>query len=237
MKISIIIPTLNEEKNIVELLERLKDVVVSHNVEIIVSDGGSKDDTVNMAKSYGATVFHSPARGRAIQMNHAAKEASGEILYFVHADSRPPVTLAHDILSAVEEGYLLGCYQFQFDSPSVLLRINSFFTRFDRMMFRGGDQTLFVTKKVFEEFGGYDPNFKIMEEYDFLKRVRKRYAFKIMDGPVIVSARKYDTNSYLKVNFANLIVFTMYRLGYSQESMLRQYHRMLKQENYNFDLK
>ena len=205
--------------------------------EIIVSDGGSIDKTVSEAQAHGAKVYLSPKRGRASQMNFGALHATGDILYFVHADSRPPLEFGSDVLDSVKSGFPIGCYRFRFDSPQLLLSINSYFTRFDKLMFRGGDQTLFVTREVFEEVGGYDQDYKIMEEYDFIKRVRKKYRFRIIPRDVIVSARKYTDNSYLRVNFANFVVFSMFRLGYSQDRMLKTYYEMLKQENNNFDLK
>lgn len=236
MKISIIIPTINEEENIPQLLELLKSSGGNAIKEIIVVDGGSKDKTMQLAAEHGATTLTSPERGRAAQMNFAASQATGDVLYFVHADSRPPTTFAEDIKKTIRDGFPIGCYRFKFDSKKFMLKVNSFFTRFDKIMFRGGDQTLFVTREVFQEFNGYDEHHKIMEEYDFIERVRQKYPFKIMDGDVLVSARKYDNNSYLKVNFANFVVFNMYRLGYPQEKMIKIYYRMLGQENYNFDL-
>ncbi len=218
------------------LLELLKTNGGESVHEIIVVDGGSQDKTMQLASELGAMTLTSPERGRAAQMNYAAKHATGDVLYFVHADSRPPGSFAGDIKNAIEGGIPIGCYRFKFDSKKIMLKVNSFFTRFDKIMFRGGDQTLFVTREVFQEFNGYDEHHKIMEEYDFIKRVRKKYPFKIMDGDVLVSARKYDNNSYLKVNFANFVVFNMYRLGYPQEKMIKTYYRMLGQENYNFDL-
>ena len=195
--------------------------------EIIVVDGGSTDQTVIRAKQLGATVIHSPKRGRAQQMNFGAQKATADLLYFVHADTLPPKTFVSDIHTAITDGFPIGCYRFEFNSPRKLLKLNAYFTRFDKMWCRGGDQTLFVTRSVFDELEGYCPRHLIMEEYDFIARARKKYPFKIMPKSVIVSARKYDNNGYLKVQFANLIVFNMYRLGFSQKKMLKFYRNML----------
>jgi len=225
--ISIIIPTFNEEENIKNLLPRLTDSSGTMPHEIIVVDGGSTDQTVQRAKQLGATVFHSPKRGRAHQMNFGAQKATADLLYFVHADTLPPKTFETDIHDAITAGFPIGCYRFEFNSPRKLLKLNAYFTRFDKMWCRGGDQTLFVTRSVFDELEGYCPRHLIMEEYDFIARARKKYPFKIMPKSVIVSARKYDNNGYLKVQFANLIVFNMYRFGVSQKKMLKFYRNML----------
>lgn len=233
MTISIIIPTYNEAANLQQLVPYLRSKAGKDLLEIIVVDGHSTDGSLQVAAQSGAKSLLSPRRGRAAQMNHGARHASGDILYFVPADTRPPGTFAQDILSAVASGFPMGCYRFQFDSPRLMLKINAYFTRFDRLMCRGGDQTFFIQKKAFEALGGYNDEMLVMEEYDFLLRARKHYSFRIIPKNVVVSARKYETNSYLRVNLANLIVFTMFRLGCSQQRMIRFYHRMLRQPTYN----
>ncbi len=232
LKISVIIPTYNEERNISQLIRTLIENSSKDSCEVIVVDGGSTDDTVTKAEREGALVLTFPRKARGLQMNFGAAQAKGDILYFVHADTIPPRSFVNDILLSVKNNYPIGCYRFQFDSDRWLLKINSYFTRFDRMMFRGGDQSLFVTKEIFNEFDGYADDHIIMEEYDFIKRVRKKYDFRIIPKNVIVSARKYDNNSYLKVNIANLIAFTMFRQGVSQDRIRGFYYKMLKQKGY-----
>lgn len=226
-KISIIIPVYNEEENIQKLLPRLTAATKSISREIIVVDGGSTDRTVERATALGATVLRAPKKGRAHQMNHGYENSTGDVLYFVHADTLPPESFVADIRAALAEGYPLGCYRFEFNSPRKLLKVNAYFTRFDKMWCRGGDQTLFVTRTLFKELEGYCSKHFIMEEYDFIARARKKNRFKIIPKAVLVSARKYEDNGYLKVQVANLIVFNMYRLGFSQEKMMKFYRSML----------
>lgn len=225
--ISIIIITLNEAENIGRLLQRLTQYKNDQVVEVLLVDGGSTDGTQGMAASGGATVLQAPCCGRAVQMNYGAKQSKGDILYFVHADSLPPKTFADDIIKAVEEHYPIGCFRFLFDSGRLLLRLNSYFTRFDKMWCRGGDQTLFITRTLFEELEGYDEAHLIMEEYDLIERARKKHPFKIIPKDVIVSARKYENNGYFKVQLANLTIFNMYRFGCSQEKMRHWYKKVL----------
>jgi rSAM/selenodomain-associated transferase 2 len=227
MKVSIIIPTLNESKNIERLLSRLKEGGKGYINDLIVVDGGSEDDTARLACKAGATVLNAP-KGRSLQMNHGVKHSTGELLYFVHGDTLPPPTYMEDIQQALEEGYPIGCFRFLFESDRFLLKVNSYFTRFDRLWCRGGDQTLFVTRDIFEELGGYRSDYIIMEEFDFIVRARKKYPFKIIPKNVLVSARKYKNNGYMRVQVANLIVFNMYKFGFSQQKLMNTYRSLLK---------
>lgn len=227
MTISIIIPTYNESEHIETLINHLIENGQNVVKEILVIDGHSQDKTMALAQNAGAKSYLSPKKGRAAQMNYGASLASGKILYFVHADSFPPETYVSDILNALEEGFPMGCYRFKFKSDKLMLRFNSYCTRFDRIMCRGGDQTLFVLKDIFEELGHYKDDYVIMEEYDFIIRARKKYPFKIIPKDVLVSARKYDNNSYFRVNLANLTVFMMFYAGCSQLKMLNTYKRMI----------
>jgi rSAM/selenodomain-associated transferase 2 len=227
MKVSIIIPTYNEAENIEKLIPYLLSVKHNDKLEIIVSDGGSNDATIELAKKQGAVTLLSPHKGRAGQMNYAVQYASGNILYFVHADSRPPLSFYTDIKLAIEKGFNCGCYRSQFDSKSLLLKVNAFFTRFNVLFCRGGDQTIFVTKELFQKVGPYKNDMLIMEDYDFLSRIRKQGKFKLFNKATVFSARKYDENSWLTVQKANLTVVRMYKKGSSQQEMLDTYKRML----------
>lgn len=153
--------------------------------------------------------------------------SKGGLLYFVHADSIPPKNYLDDLFRAIEEGYAAGCYRFRFDSGKLLLKINSYFTRFDRIMCRDGDQTLFITRDLFEKLGGFRDDFMIMEEYDLIQKIQREVKFKIIPKDVIVSARKYEKNHYLQVNSANLVVFMMYFAGARQETMVHAYKSLI----------
>jgi rSAM/selenodomain-associated transferase 2 len=228
MTISMIIPTLNEADNIGLLLHHLNQSPDKNALEIIVADGQSVDGTVEKCREFASVRVILTARGRAVQMNEAAMVASGEVLYFVHADTRPPLTFYSDIRTALGEGYDLGCYRFRFDSPRTLLKINNFFTRFDRMWVRGGDQSLFMTRDSFVTLGGYRKEYVIMEEYDLIQRARDHgLKFKVIPGEILVSARKYQGNSYLRVQLANLIAFNMFRFGFDPQRILNTYRRMI----------
>lgn len=227
MKISIIIPTFNEEENIHNIIEHLKGISQKENIEIIISDAGSSDNTVHLAKQLNVVTTISPIKGRAGQMNHGVTLATGDLFYFIHADTRPPLTYFSDIENALSRGFNCGCYRSKFDSDNFMLKINAFFTRFNVLFCRGGDQTIFVTKDLFERVGPYKNEMLIMEDYDFLARIRQQGKFKLFKKATLFSARKYDENSWLKVQKANLKIVRMYKKGKSQQEMLDTYKQML----------
>ncbi len=227
MKLSIIIPTFNEEENIQNVIAYLQGISQKENIEIIISDGGSTDNTIELAQKFDVITTLSPIKGRAGQMNHGVTLATGNLFYFIHADSRPPLTYFTDIEQALYKGFNCGCYRSKFDSGNFMLKINAFFTRLNVLFCRGGDQTIFVTKELFETVGPYKNEMLIMEDYDFLLRIRRQGKFKLFNKATVFSARKYDENSWLKVQKANLKIVRMYKNGKSQKEMLDTYKQML----------
>lgn len=224
--ITVIIPTFNEALHIKQLADYLQ-----HNsndqVEVIVVDGGSTDDTIKLAKQTNATVLISPEKGRAAQMHYGALKANTDILYFVHADSLPPASFMTDIVTSIQGGYNIGRYQTKFSSSSWLLKLNAFFTRFDLFVCMGGDQSLFVTKDFYFNTGGFNTTLKIMEEYEFCERARKNGRYKILKGKILISARKYQNNSWLQVQKANYKAVQLYKKGASQETIASTYKQKL----------
>jgi rSAM/selenodomain-associated transferase 2 len=213
MTISVIIPTYNEAPNIARLVADLRRHAPAGQVEIIVADAPSPDGTAARAHQAGATVLVSPKPGRAAQMNHGAAHATGDILYTIR--------------QAVADGHEAGCYRFRFDSKHPLLRLNSYGTRFKGIMSRGGDQTLFITKALFERLGGFNERFVIMEDFEIIRRIRRVASFHIVPQDVVVSARKYETNSWLRVQLANLTAFTMFFLNVPPPRIARTYKALL----------
>jgi rSAM/selenodomain-associated transferase 2 len=232
MMISVIIPTVNEGAIIQNRIYFIREHGGSAVVEIIVCDGDSDDETVMHAEKAGAKIIRCADRNRALQMNAGASKAKGDILYFVHADTQLNLNFASDILDAVANGFDSGCYRYVFDSEKLMLRINAWFTQFDLMFCRGGDQTIFVNKEVFKALNGFDESFVIMEDYEFLKRLRKHASFLIIPKNVTVSARKYDDNSWLRVQLSNLVAFSMFRFKMSPKKIKIAYKKML---NYRHD--
>ena len=105
--------------------------------------------------------------------------------------------------------------------------MNAFLSRFDTFAGMGGDQTLFITKNLFDKTGGFNSETRIMEEFEFCARARKNVRYKIIPKAVLISARKYETNGWLKVQIANYTVVKMYGRGATQEEMVNKYKQML----------
>lgn len=228
--ISVIIPTYNEAENIAKTCQRIIEFSEGFAVEIIIVDSPvSTDNTFEIVQNLQLISLKSPKKGRASQMNFGAKHANGEILYFVHADVLVHPTFVTDILKSFKNGFDFGCYRYVFDSNSWLLKINAFFTRFPFIWCRGGDQTLFIRKNDFFLLEGFREDHQIMEDYEFILRAKKHLKFRIIPKNIIVSARKYKTNSYLRVQLANFLVMRMFlQKRASQEKMVEVYRTMLK---------
>jgi len=227
MTFSVIIPTHNEAVNIGRLIADLRRHDPTGLVEVLVVDANSTDLTAEIAQRAGATVLHSPKPGRAAQMNYGAQHATGDILYFVHADVGIHPDYVPTIVRAVGQGHEAGCYRFRFDSSHPLLRINSYGTRFPGLMSRGGDQTLFVIRPLFQRLGGFDERFVIMEDFEIIIRIRRMASFLIIPQNVLVSARKYETNGWLRVQLANLTAFSLFFLNVSPVRIARTYKALL----------
>ncbi|MEO7960233.1 MAG: TIGR04283 family arsenosugar biosynthesis glycosyltransferase [Ginsengibacter sp.] len=224
--ISIIIPTFNEEKYIARLLGYLKEMTPQ--AEVIVADGGSTDATREIASESGAVLVKCPQKGRAAQMNLGASFANNKILYFVHADTLPPGDFYNKIQRSVSKGFSLGRFRTKFDSKNPLLKLNAFLTRFDWYICSGGDQTLFITSKAFETVEGFKEELLLMEDYDIVKRARQSFLYCIMNDNVLISARKYDNNSWLKVQMAHYRIIKMYQSGVQQKVLVEKYKKLLQ---------
>ena len=227
MFISIIVPTYQEANTISSLIKYLLLHSSRETCEIIISDGQSDDNTVTIAAEAGAIAVISPERGRAAQMNYGASLAKGSILYFIHADTIPPPHFIIDIQNSIQNNFLFGRYQTKFDSNKFILKLNAFFTRFDMFMCYGGDQTLFIEKKLFNTIGGFNASMLIMEDYEIVLRAKKLARYAILPAKALISARKYETNSWYMVQKANYTIVKMYKKGASQEEMVKRYKEML----------
>jgi rSAM/selenodomain-associated transferase 2 len=228
--ISVIIPTYNEEEQIQATIQLLLKQDTSGLIkEIILSDGGSTDNTAAIAQREGGKVVVSPKKGRATQMNYGTMFASHNILYFLHADTIPPRNFSNHIVTEIDKGFEAGCFMLSFDYDHWFLKANCWFTRFDVDTIRFGDQSLFVTKEKFKQVGGFCEKHIVMEDQAIIKQLKKIARFTIIGKPVITSARKYLENGIYKTQGIFFIIYFMYRLGFSQEKLVYTYRKLIRQ--------
>lgn len=226
--ISIIIPTFNEEKYIHNLISYLKTLPQIECAEIIVSDGGSQDRTRQLIQNEAILLLCSPQKSRAAQMNFAATKARGQFLYFLHADTKPPLNIIQLILDNASKK-ALHCLRYHFDSDKFLLKINGYFTSYNGIWAGGGDQSLIISAELFRILGGFLNTHRIMEDFDLVRRAKQNgYPLIVLPHYMLVSARKYENHSWLKVQWINLLTILAWRLGASQNDLYKFYQKKLK---------
>jgi len=229
VNVSVIIPTLNEADEIADTIETCKrNDSLGLITEFIVCDGGSTDDTMKIAAQAGANCIVSKRSGRAIQMNAGAAVAKGDIMLFVHADTRLPNNWSESIINAVANGYGAGCYQLGFGHPSYILKWYGWLTRFDMDFMRFGDQGLFILKENFATLGGFREDHRVLEDNEFTRRIRTSgIKFKVMDKAAITSPRRYLEQGKIRLQCIFAIIYMMWRLGVSQDYLIAFYRRMV----------
>ena len=240
-KISIIIPILNEAENIENLLNHILKNTSKENIsEIIVVDGGSIDESLNIVNEFVSSIYKSKSnkitvlnseKGRAKQMNLGAKHASGNILYFLHADSFPPENFDKYILKEIEKGLEAGCFIMKFDSNHWWLKLAGFLTKLPWKACRGGDQSLFVSKSLFKNIGGFDETFVIYEDNDFIRKLYARKQFVVIQKWLTTSARCYNTNGVFKLQYHYFMIYLKKWLGASPENLNAYYKKHVNVKN------
>ncbi|MFC1735457.1 TIGR04283 family arsenosugar biosynthesis glycosyltransferase [Candidatus Hydrogenedentota bacterium] len=221
--ISVIVPTLNEAENIESALDSARR---GNNIEIIVVDADSKDSTVQKAESVGATVlsFHA---NRARQMNVGASRASGEILLFLHADTRLPERFDSCIRHVMaNRKTLAGAFMLRIDAPAPGLRIIELLANW-RSRLRNmpyGDQGIFVRADAFHVVGGF-PDQALMEDFAFMSRIRRRGRVDVVPSAIKTSARRWTRLGTLRTTLLNQIILVAYALGVSPRRLARWYGR------------
>lgn len=198
MKLSVVIPALDEAGQIGEAIRAVRAAAVS-GVEIIVVDGGSRDGTPARAAEAGAHVLTS-ARGRARQLGVGARASRGDVLLFLHADTRLPQGFDAAAKAALEDpGAVGGAFRFRFDRHTLLLRLIEWGVHVRVALFGMpyGDQALFVRRATLEEIGGV-PQAPIMEDLDLVKAMKAHGRLAALPLEAVTSARRYLSRGTLR---------------------------------------
>ncbi len=219
ISISVIIPTLNEESMLPGLLETI--LAERANVEIIVADGGSTDLTRVICNQFGVTLIQSEG-GRAGQMNAGAETASGEILFFVHADSRLPSNWTDQIMRLLATDVIAGSFSLDFDDRTALLNFYARLSTVNHSLFTYGDQGLFLYKSTFEKTGGF-ALIPIMEDVEILKRLRRMGRVVKAGSSIITSSRRFKKNGPLVQQLKNIGLVLAYKAGVSPSWLQKFY--------------
>ena len=227
--LDIVIPAYNEFENLCLLLPILKRGLAKDSINVIVVDSSrSNDGTPQLCIEHQVHYLQSSYTQRSQQLNAGARLGTNEVIMFLHADVIPPEDFYEQIFETVDAGIQAGFFSYQFRDKRIMLKLNAYFTRFDGFFAGGGDQCHFFTRDCFNKLGGYDNDALIMEDYELFDRVRAlAIPYQLIRSDAQVSSRKYENNSYLKVNLVNLITFVKYRLGSDPRSLKESYEYWL----------
>jgi rSAM/selenodomain-associated transferase 2/rSAM/selenodomain-associated transferase 1 len=222
-RISVIIPTLNEAENIGNLIDH---ILPAENIEVIVADGGSTDDTIEQAKLRGVEIVQISS-GRANQMNAGAAEANGDVLLFLHADTRLPQGFCDAIYHALNKtGIIAGAFELTVDSPKpsfrIIERAANWRARYLQTPY--GDHAIFLPAKLFHRIGGY-PVMPIMEDFAMVRKLRKMGRIAVLPEPVVTSPRRWLNIGIWKTFIINQLMIAGYFVGISPARLARLYKR------------
>jgi rSAM/selenodomain-associated transferase 2/rSAM/selenodomain-associated transferase 1 len=226
-KLSVIIPVLNEAKTLPDVLT---STAADSEVEIIVVDGGSVDDTMAIAQSYGVNVLSSSG-GRALQMNAGAAAATGEILLFLHADTQLPTGYDQMVRATLnaqssKPPVIAGAFTLYIDAPRWTLRLVewgvNWRSRFLQLPY--GDQAIFLKADTFHNLGGF-PELPIMEDFELVCQLRRLGSIIILSTPVVTSARRWLKKGVFQTTLLNQIIIAGYLLGISPQRLANGYRQ------------
>lgn len=219
MKLTVIIPTLNEAADIGGAIQSIKGA------EVIVVDGGSTDSTRMIARGLGAIVMET-RRGRGVQMDEAAKRSTGDVLLFLHADTKLPEGWKEEIESAlVDPGTVAGAFGLKIGSDHPWFRIIEAVVRLRYRAFGViyGDQAIFARKDAFHKAGGFK-KLPLMEDVDCVKRLRGLGRVRLLSGRVVTSPRRWEAGGRVRNTLKNGVVLALYLFGVSPERLYHIYY-------------
>lgn len=220
MRVSIIIPTLNEAANVAAAIDRAWQAGAA---EVIVVDGGSRDGTLDIAAGQNCIALSSPC-GRGLQQNAGARRAGGDVLLFLHADTWLVAGGAAQIQASLQDEPIVGgAFRQRIDAPGILYRLlergNALRARWGRPY---GDQGIFVRRDVFERVGGF-PEVRLLEDLLLAKRLRRLGPLILLPGPLHVSARRWQRHGVVRQTLRNWRILAAARLGVSPDRLAHLY--------------
>jgi hypothetical protein len=219
--LSVVVPAFNEENRINPVVQSIRQTAL---IEIIVVDGGSDDRTVDRAMELGVTVLQT-ALGRSLQMNAGANAAAGKVLLFLHADTQLP----SDFLIWIQQilmqpGTVAGAFELKIDGVQPGLRWVEWGVKWRSRLLQlpYGDQAIFVPAEIFQQTGGF-PDLPIMEDFEWVRRLRHLGKIGIAPAPVLTSGRRWQQVGIWRTTWINQLVIAAYFLGLSPDRIARWY--------------
>jgi len=224
-KISVIIPTINEANNLPLLLSDLSNI--NKDGEIIIVDSVSKDKTIDIANIYGAKVFISKERNRGLQLDIGAMNSKGDWLIFLHADTR----LTHDFFEKlnsvlkVKKNYIYY-FKFRINHKKLIYRLLEVLVNFRSQYFKQpyGDQGLIIQRTTYFENNGFR-KIPLMEDVDFLRRLKNKQILKQLNLPIYISSRKWEKTNIFYQAFKNWNLRRRWLRGESAQSIYTDYYK------------
>lgn len=222
MRLAIVVPTLNEE----DTLRRYLPAALALADELIVSDGGSDDGTVAVARELGARVVTGPP-GRGGQLNRGAAAATADVLLFLHADTTLPEKGVERLREAVASGASGGAFFLRFDVDRPMQRLGSRLInwRTRRLRVPLGDQAQFATRETFESLRGFR-DWPILEDLDFALRLRRLPGFTLIEEPVTTGARRFVEQGAVRTVATNWLIWILFLCGVSPHRLARLYRQI-----------
>jgi rSAM/selenodomain-associated transferase 2 len=222
LQLSIVVPTLDEATQLGRHLTRALEVAD----QVVVSDGGSADGTVEIARRLGALVVAGPP-GRGGQLNRGAAAADGDLLLFLHADTALPADAGASIRGAVAGGAVGGGFRVRFEAGGPTLRLGARLinlrTRWTHCPL--GDQAQFVTRRAFQALGGFH-DWPILEDLDFARRLKRLGPVALLDAEVTTSARRFVDGGWPRTVATNWLIWSLYFLGVPPQWLARLYGKV-----------
>jgi len=226
--ISIIVPALNEAASIERFLKHLGER--TEHAELIVVDGGSNDDTVNLARNHCDHCLHA-SPGRAVQMNAGARVASGDTFWFVHADCEVPAGCLEQISGALRHPEVVGgFFRIRIPNKRIVYRLTDSFAHYAGLLLRVrfGDHGFFCRRSAFEEIGGF-PEVPLMEDAEFFHKLRRLGPIAIISSCLISSPRRYERIGPWRLTLTYGLIALLYLLRIPIPVLARIYQRTCAQ--------
>ncbi len=226
MQISVIIPTLNEQDHIAKAIESAWKIGVEgpQVAEVIVVDAGSTDRTASVAKDSGASVIKSE-KGRGIQLAKGINSSTGEWILMLHADCVLDLSVGSQLKTVFQNDQLIhGAMRQKIDRAGAKYRLLEWGNRkrIEWFSLPYGDQAIFMRRAAYEEIGGM-PDMPLMEDVELMTRLRSKAKPALIEGPVHISARRWEKNGVVRQTLKNWFLLAAYRLGVSAERIADWY--------------